>query len=383
MGVNRTLPDDRSQSFFEQLRTPAQLLSLLDNLPATYFFAKDLHGSFVHVNQALIDVLGLNDESEVLGKTDYDLFPPEVAAQYRAHDQAVIDSGEALNNHVCAVPNSAGVLRWYVETKIPLTDVNGKTVGVAGVMYDLEKAGALLEPYERLNAAITHINSVDKNIITVEDPVEYQLRGIGQIQVHPKIGLSFASGLRSILRQDPDVILVGEVRDLETAEIAIQASLTGHLVFSTLHTNDAPGAITRLIDMGVEPFLVSSSLLGVLAQRLVRTICSECRETYRPLDSEVRELGLDPADLPEHGLYRGAGCATCMRTGYRGRTGIYELLTFSDAIRSAVLERTDSSTIRRVAMGEGMITLRRDGIRKVLTGMTTIEEVVRVTQDVM
>ncbi|MCA9235226.1 MAG: AraC family transcriptional regulator [Planctomycetales bacterium] len=182
MGVNRTLPDDRSQSFFEQLRTPAQLLSLLDNLPATYFFSKDLHGSFVHVNQALIDVLGLNDESEVLGKTDYDLFPPEVAAQYRAHDQAVIDSGEALNNHVCAVPNSAGVLRWYVETKIPLTDVNGKTVGVAGVMYDLEKAGALLEPYERLNAAITHITNRYAEKITLETLAELSHLSVSQFK---------------------------------------------------------------------------------------------------------------------------------------------------------------------------------------------------------
>ncbi len=234
-----------------------------------------------------------------------------------------------------------------------------------------------------LYAGITRINSVDKNIITVEDPVEYQLRGIGQIQVHPKIGLSFASGLRSILRQDPDVILVGEIRDLETAEIAIQASLTGHLVFSTLHTNDAPGAVTRLVDMGVEAFLVASSLLGVLAQRLVRVICPQCKKPYQPAVGELEEIGLTLTDLPDGVMWKGSGCNACMRTGYKGRTGIYELFVVNEAVRDAILGRGDTATVRRAAMASGMLTLRADGARKALAGVTTIEEVIRVTQDVM
>jgi len=234
-----------------------------------------------------------------------------------------------------------------------------------------------------LYAGITRINSVDKNIITVEDPIEYQLRGIGQIQVHPKIGLSFASGLRSILRQDPDVILVGEIRDLETAEIAIQASLTGHLVFSTLHTNDAPGAVTRLVDMGVEAFLVASSLLGVLAQRLVRVICTHCKKPYHPTPTELEELGVREADLPDGVLWKGVGCNACMRTGYKGRTGIYELFVVNDAVREAILGRGDTATVRRAALATGMLTLRGDGSRKVVRGITTVEEVIRVTQDVL
>lgn len=232
-----------------------------------------------------------------------------------------------------------------------------------------------------LYGALSAINSEDINIITVEDPVEYQLKGISQIQVNPKINLTFASALRSILRQDPDVVLIGEMRDLETAEIAIQASLTGHLVFSTLHTNDSAGAITRLTDMGVEPFLVASSLVAVMAQRLVRTICPHCKVAYEPTKEELAEVGLTIADLSDGKVYRGEGCSECLQTGYRGRTGIYELMLVSDKIRQLVLKNVDSNTIKKQAIAEGMTTLRDDGAAKIAAGKTTIEEVLRVTQE--
>ncbi|MGQ9607268.1 MAG: GspE/PulE family protein [Thermogutta sp.] len=231
-----------------------------------------------------------------------------------------------------------------------------------------------------LYSALLEIRDEQTKIITTEDPVEYQLEGINQIQVHPKIGLTFAASLRSILRHDPDVILVGEIRDLETAENAIQASLTGHLVFSTLHTNDAAGAYTRLIDMGLEPFLVSSTVEAVMAQRLVRTLCPECKEPYEP----------DPADLPrdfprdrlEKGavLYRAKGCRACRHVGYRGRVGIFELLVTTERIRQLAHDRAGSWAIRQAAVAEGMITLRQDAWRKVFAGRTTIEEIERVTR---
>ena len=232
-----------------------------------------------------------------------------------------------------------------------------------------------------LYAALDKINFPDKNIITVEDPIEYQLEGISQIQVKPRIGLTFANGLRSIVRQDPDIIMIGEIRDLETAEIAIHASLTGHLVFSTLHTNDASGAITRMLDMGIEPYLVSSSVMAVIAQRLVRLICPRCRETYRPEEESLREIGLGSHQLTEGTLSRGRGCSHCLNTGYRGRTGIYELLLMSEEIGELILSRADANTIRKRATGKGMFTLRQDGAHKVLRGLTTIEEVLRVTQE--
>jgi len=232
-----------------------------------------------------------------------------------------------------------------------------------------------------LYGALTRINSPDKNIITVEDPIEYQIRGIGQIQVNPKINLTFANGLRSILRQDPDVIMVGEVRDLETGEIAIQASLTGHLVFSTLHTNDSAGAITRLIDMGIEPFLASSSLIAIMAQRLVRIVCPDCRQKYSPGEEELREIGMDSALAGGRPLYRAIGCQNCLGTGYRGRTGIFELLVLDDDIRTLILKNYDANTIKKTATEKGMLTLRQDGARKVLQEITTMEEVLRVTQE--
>jgi general secretion pathway protein E len=231
-----------------------------------------------------------------------------------------------------------------------------------------------------LYGALARINSTDKNIITVEDPVEIQLPGIGQIEVNPKVGLTFANGLRSILRQDPNVILIGEIRDLETAEIAIQASLTGHLVFSTLHTNDAPSAITRLVDMGVEPFLVASSLVAVLAQRLVRVLCPDCRVQYEATREELLEIGLDIGSKPRK-VYRPEGCAGCNYSGYRGRVGIFEMMLVDDDIRGLVSQNIDSKTIKNMAVRKGMHTLRGDGARKVLAGITSVAEVLRATEE--
>jgi len=231
-----------------------------------------------------------------------------------------------------------------------------------------------------LYAALSEINTEDRNILTVEDPIEYKLHGVGQMQVQPKINLTFANSLRHILRQDPDVIMVGEVRDLETAEIAIQAALTGHLVFSTLHTNDSASAFTRLLDMGIEPYLVSSSVIAIMAQRLVRIICSGCKAPYVPGEEARLVIGDDPQRLGAK-LFRGAGCELCIGTGYRGRTGIFELLIVDDEIRELVMKRTGSNIIKRAAVRKGMRTLRDDGVRKVLSGDTTVEEVLRVTQD--
>jgi len=231
-----------------------------------------------------------------------------------------------------------------------------------------------------LYACLSQINSPEKNIITIEDPIEYQLRGVGQMQVNPKIDLSFASGLRSILRQDPDVIMVGEIRDGETAEIAITAALTGHLVFSTLHTNDSFGALTRLVDMGIEPFLVSSSIIAVIAQRLVRVVCGACREPQTPLAEELARLGLNPSDLSGP-IYRAKGCRQCRNTGYRGRIAIHELMLVDDEIRALVMKHADASSIRRLAVSKGMILLRQNGAERILQGQTTMEELLRVTQE--
>jgi general secretion pathway protein E len=232
-----------------------------------------------------------------------------------------------------------------------------------------------------LYAALSRLNSTERNIITVEDPIEYDLKGIGQIQVNPKIGLTFASGLRSILRQDPDVIMVGEIRDKETAEIAIQASLTGHFVFATIHTNDAPGAVTRLIDMGVEPFLVSSSLLAVLAQRLIRKVCKRCVEYYVPTAIELENLGLDPNVFGGNQIARAKGCVDCSGTGYKGRMVVHELMFIDDDIRSLIMQKADASVIKRAALEKGMIDLRHSGIARVLEGTTTAAELVSVTQE--
>lgn len=229
-----------------------------------------------------------------------------------------------------------------------------------------------------LYAALNSINSVEKNIITIEDPIEYRLRLIRQSQVNPKAGLSFARGLRAILRQDPDVIMVGEIRDSETANIAIQAALTGHLVLTTLHTNDAPGALTRLREMGVEPFLIASATVGVIAQRLVRKICPQCKVEYKPSNGLLKELQLTSAK-EKLSFYKGKGCRACKNTGYRGRTGIYEIMPMDDDIRELTLSGASSDVIKTQAIKNGMITLRQDGLLKALKGITTLEEVLRVT----
>jgi general secretion pathway protein E len=237
-----------------------------------------------------------------------------------------------------------------------------------------------------LYAVLSTIDTVEKKVITIEDPVEYNLEGVNQIQVKPKIGLTFGNGLRSIVRQDPDVIMVGEIRDFETADIAVHSALTGHLIFSTLHTNDAPGAVTRLVDMGVEGYLISSSMLGVLAQRLVRVICEGCKVSYAP---GAKGLGIINAESARAGkagdgemrLYRGEGCESCGGTGYKGRTGIFELMVMNDELRQMVVEKKGSNTLRQKAMEYGMVTLREDGLDKVFKGVTTMDEVARVTLD--
>lgn len=227
-----------------------------------------------------------------------------------------------------------------------------------------------------LYAALNRINSTRQNIITVEDPVEYQLKGIGQVHVNPKIGLTFASGLRSILRQDPDVIMIGEIRDRETAEIAIQASLTGHLVLSTLHTNDTATAVTRLVDMGIEPFLVASSISGILAQRLVRILCPHCKAEYAPTPEEAKLFKTPPVKL-----WRPQGCERCFNTGYHGRTGIFEFLMPGAEMRPLILKNQDADTLKRLALSRGMKTMAEDGIEKAALGITSLEEVLRVTQE--
>jgi len=230
-----------------------------------------------------------------------------------------------------------------------------------------------------LYAALATINSSDKKILTIEDPVEYQLEGINQMQANPKISVTFASALRAFLRQDPDVILVGEIRDRETVEIAVQASLTGHLVFSTVHTNDAPSTFTRLTDMGVEPFLIASSVIAIQAQRLLRVLCSSCKQPYEASPLQLRQLGV--TDGVSRTIYQAKGCPDCGGTGYRGRRGIFELLLVTDEIRDLVMAKANASEIRKLALKQGMKTLRVDGANKVLIGQTSIEEVLRVTQD--
>jgi len=230
-----------------------------------------------------------------------------------------------------------------------------------------------------LYSVLTRLNTADVNILTVEDPIEYQLHGVGQMQVKPKIDLTFAAGLRSILRQDPDIIMVGEIRDLETAEIAIQAALTGHRVFSTIHTNDAASGITRLLDMGVEPFLIASSVNAFLAQRLVRTICPHCKQSYKPDPVVLKDLGMKPSHIQGKKLYRGKGCEKCINTGYLGRTGIYELLPVTNDIRKLIMEHADAVQIKEKAISNGMKTLLQDGVEKALQGITTLEEVLRVS----
>ncbi|MDR7521004.1 MAG: type II secretion system ATPase GspE [Armatimonadota bacterium] len=229
-----------------------------------------------------------------------------------------------------------------------------------------------------LYAILNRLNKPEVNIITIEDPVEYQLNGISQVQINPKAGLTFANGLRSFLRQDPDIIMVGEIRDEETARIAIHAALTGHLVLSTLHTNDAPGAVTRLVDMGVEPFLVSSSVIGVVAQRLVRMLCSRCREPYTPEPEVVVRYGLAGPGEPPPVIYRPKGCEACNQIGYKGRIGLFEIMLVDDEIRTLVVKSASADVLKRAAITSGMRTLQQDGVAKVVAGVTSLEEMLRV-----
>ena len=230
-----------------------------------------------------------------------------------------------------------------------------------------------------LYSCLNSINKPDRKIITVEEPVEYQLAGINQVQVNADINLTFAMALRAILRQAPNIIMIGEIRDLETANIAVQSALTGHLVFSTLHTNDAPSAVTRLIDIGVKPFLVASATRAIMAQRLIRKVCAKCKEPYTPTDYEMKTLNLDLAELAKTTIYKGRGCADCSRTGYRGRSGIYEIFFVDEEMRRLIYERVPSNVLRTQAREMGMRTLREDGVRKIMSGITTPEEIISIT----
>ncbi|MEO8845145.1 MAG: type II secretion system ATPase GspE [Kofleriaceae bacterium] len=319
-------------------------------------------------------------------------------------------AGKDVDMRVETAPTAGGE-----STTIRLLDRSSVLLGLADIGFANDQLKTIREIIKRphgillvtgptgsgktttLYACLSEINAPDINILTIEDPVEYQLEGISQTQVNAKIELTFASGLRSFLRQDPDVIMVGEIRDRETAEVAITASLTGHLVFSTVHTNDAAGGITRLVDMGIEPFLVASSLVGLLAQRLVRRPCYKCARLVRPSEEILEELGLDPAifyaggyrfpdvkgmrPCPPGMVYEPVGCSECNELGYRGRTGIYELLMINDAVRKLALAKSDAGSIRNVAVENGMVALRADGARKVVLGMTTPEEVLLMTAE--
>lgn len=304
-------------------------------------------------------------------------------------------AGKDIDIRVATIPLSQGerITMRLLDKSAVLLDLG--TIGMdPGTLAEIEEM--ITRPYgiilvsgptgsgktTTLYSCLARINTVDRNILTIEDPVEYQLEGISQVAVNAKIDLTFANGLRSFLRHDPDVIMLGEIRDGETAEIAIQASLTGHLVFSTVHTNDAAGAFTRLIDMGVEPFLVASSLLAVMAQRLVRRLCKDCKEAYEPSPSEIAKVELTAEQVAAAGgkFWRPVGCEKCRNLGYRGRSGIYEFLIVSDSVRKLVMDRRDAGTIKRAALADGMRTLRVDGGDKILQGVTSVEEVLRVTQ---
>ncbi|MCE9624217.1 MAG: type II secretion system ATPase GspE [Deltaproteobacteria bacterium] len=303
-------------------------------------------------------------------------------------------AGKDIDIRVSTLPTSFGesvVMRLLDKSKVVL-DLGA--IGVQGKTHDqmmdlINRAHGIIlvtgptgsGKTMTLYAMLSQINTTDLKIITVEDPVEYQLPGINQIQVNAKIDLTFAGALRSILRQDPDVVMIGEIRDKETAEIAIQASLTGHLVISTLHTNDSASSATRLIDMGVEPFLVASSVIGIIAQRLVRTLCKECRERQIPSDFELMQLGLKREDVADKFIYKAKGCASCLDTGYSGRLGVHEILMMDDEVRALIMKNSDAATVKRKAMEKGMRTLREIAADKVLQGETTIEEILRVTQE--
>ena len=300
--------------------------------------------------------------------------------------------GKQVDLRVSTLPTQFGesvVLRVLDRSSVNL-DLN--TLGMPKYIYDhiletIEKPNGIFivtgptgsGKTTTLYACLRKINTIDVKLLTAEDPVEYEIEGIIQVPVNEGIGLTFSRVLRAFLRQDPDRILVGETRDMETAQIAIQASLTGHLVFTTLHTNDSTGAVTRLVDMGVEPFLISASLECVLAQRLIRKICTRCREAYEPSEAILQQLGLSPYDIGDKNFYYGKGCEACNHTGYKGRKGIYELLKISDPIRELINQRAPGVVLRQKAVELGMTTLREDGLRSIYDGETTIEEVLKYT----
>ncbi|MGP8201556.1 MAG: GspE/PulE family protein [Limisphaerales bacterium] len=301
-------------------------------------------------------------------------------------------AGRGIDLRVSTLPTQFGesvVLRVLDRAAVNL-DI--KTLGLPKTIYDYV-CEAIQQPNgifvvtgptgsgktTTLYSCLRTINSIESKLLTVEDPVEYEIEGIMQVPVNEAVGMTFSRALRAFLRQDPDIIMLGEMRDLETSQIAIQASLTGHLVLSTLHTNDAPGAVTRLIDMGVEPFLISSTLMAVLAQRLVRTICKKCRTPFEPTESQLSLLNLSPHDVGDKVFYYGRGCANCNDTGYRGRRGIFELLVASEPVRLLINEKAPTVVIRQKAVELGMTTLREDGLRGIFDGDTTIEEVVKYT----
>jgi type IV pilus assembly protein PilB len=305
---------------------------------------------------------------------------------------AITVNAKKIDLRVSTLPTQFGesvVLRVLDRSAVNL-DI--KSLGLPKPVYDYVKE-AIVQPNgifvvtgptgsgktTSLYSCLREINAIDAKLLTVEDPVEYDMEGIMQVAVNEGIGMTFSRALRAFLRQDPDVIMLGEMRDLETSQIAIQASLTGHLVLSTLHTNDAPGAVTRLVDMGVEPFLISSTLMAVLAQRLVRTVCKKCRTPFEPTENQLSMLNLSPHDIGDKVFYYGRGCPTCNDTGYKGRRGIFELLVASEPIRLLINERAPTVVIRQKAVELGMVTLREDGLRGIFDGDTTIEEVVKYT----
>jgi type IV pilus assembly protein PilB len=301
-------------------------------------------------------------------------------------------AGRQIDMRVSTLPTAFGesvVLRVLDRSSVNLDLEN---IGLPKYVYDYI-TGAIEQPNgifivtgptgsgktTTLYSCLRKVNTLDIKLLTAEDPVEYDIDGLVQVAINEAQGMTFGKALRSFLRQDPDVIMIGEMRDLETAQIAVQSSLTGHLVLSTLHTNDAPGAVTRLVDMGVEPFLISSTLMAVLAQRLVRTICKNCRTPFEPTESQLSLLRLSPHDIGEKMFYYGRGCQNCHDTGYRGRKGIFELLILNDALRNLINERAPAVVLTQKAVEMGMTTLREDGLRSIFDGATTIEEVVKYT----
>ncbi len=316
---------------------------------------------------------------------------PIVTAVFRERSVLRMDEDTTVDIRVSTLPVIQGetvVMRILDKSQIILT-LDGLSLSPA--MFDRYRA-LITRPYGiilvtgptgsgKTTTLYASINSIDRkanNLVTIEDPVEYQIMGVNQVQVNPKAGVTFASGLRSILRQDPDIIMVGEIRDRETAEIAIHAALTGHLVFATLHTNDAAGAATRLIDMGIEPFLIASSAIGILAQRLARKICDRCKKPYTATPDLLKNLGIAPGSVT---FYRGEGCPACKKTGYQGRVGLYELMDMTEAVRTLIISKASSTAIKTAAAQAGFKTLRQAGLAKAAAGITTIEEVLRVTQE--